>query len=50
MRCRGSHLTVPLGWPMLAMLITVEPRSARLFWHDAPLISMATHRRLGIYT
>jgi catechol 2,3-dioxygenase-like lactoylglutathione lyase family enzyme len=35
---------------MLAMLITVEPRSARPFWHDAPLILMATHRRLGIYT
>jgi catechol 2,3-dioxygenase-like lactoylglutathione lyase family enzyme len=35
---------------MLAVLISVEPRSVMSLWHDALLISMAMHKCWGLYT
>jgi hypothetical protein len=46
---RRSHLTVSLGWPMLAALIAIAPGFALSLWHDAPLGSMRTPRRRDIY-
>jgi hypothetical protein len=44
MPCSRLHLTESLAWPMLAVLVIVERRSAIILSRGAPCVSMATHR------